>query len=167
MRLEFDRASASVKAAELNLPAYVVASNGFRPLLNVPELAAPFAAMMRALNDGTLPPRLRELAILRTGLNALCAYEVMQHRPLAAAAGLTEEEIAAVFGEVPIDRLAQIDRGVLEATDELCRAATLSEGSWAALAATLRPAHILELTMVVGFWRMIAGWLNANQTPLE
>src|SRR5205085_7628567 len=74
------------------------ASNIFTTLVRHPGLFRkwmPFGGKL--LGGGKLPPRDRELLILRTGWRCRSEYEWGQHVRLARDAGLTDEEIRRVI----------------------------------------------------------------------
>lgn len=78
------------------------AGNALATLARHPDLAEVFLPFnTRLLLRSTLPPRLRELAILRVARRSGCAYEWAHHARIAAKAGLSEPEIeAAGHGKV-------------------------------------------------------------------
>lgn len=66
-------------------------------LAHHPALAKAFLRFnIHLLTSSTLPPRIRELAILRVAHRRNCAYEWSHHVSMAKAEGITEDEIAAV-----------------------------------------------------------------------
>jgi len=72
------------------------AGNALATLARHPDLAEAFLPFnTRLLLRSTLPPRLRELAILRVARRSGCAYEWAHHIRIAAKTGLSEAEIEA------------------------------------------------------------------------
>ena len=70
--------------------------NLFRMLAHSPPVLAGFGQLGGALlQDAKLPPRLREMAILRTGLLAGASYEVDKHMMIARAVGVSERDKCA------------------------------------------------------------------------
>ena len=68
--------------------------NVFKVMAHCPRVGREFLRLGNAiLFNGSLPPKLRELAILRVGDLAEATYEWTQHVPLGLTAGLTEEQI--------------------------------------------------------------------------
>ena len=59
---------------------------------------------MHLLFSSTLPPRLRELAILRVAHRTDSEYEWGQHVKIGLREGLTEDEIAGVRAARPITK---------------------------------------------------------------
>ncbi|MEU4671121.1 carboxymuconolactone decarboxylase family protein [Amycolatopsis sp. NPDC023774] len=111
------------------------------------------------LSQGKLHPRVRELAILRVALRCEAPYEWANHVPAALGAGATADEINALSDPAAV--WSPEDDAVLRAADELCAAAFVSDETWAALAATLDEETILEVLFLVGYYRMMAGFLNS------
>ncbi|MCR6487532.1 carboxymuconolactone decarboxylase family protein [Amycolatopsis sp. OK19-0408] len=111
------------------------------------------------LSQSRLLPRLRELAILRVALRCDAPYEWANHVPAALGAGVTEAEINALTD--PEASWAPEDDAVLQAVDELCAAAFVSDETWARLAATRDHAEVIEVLYLVGYYRMMAGFLNS------
>ncbi|MGE2730869.1 carboxymuconolactone decarboxylase family protein [Mycolicibacterium vaccae] len=73
--------------------------NAIATLVQHPDLAGaylPFSAYL--LTGSTLPPALRELAILRLAHRTSCEYEWSHHLPMGRRAGLTDEDVTAASG---------------------------------------------------------------------
>lgn len=116
---------------------------------------------------GTLPARLRELAILRTAHLRSCGYEWTHHVPLARAAGLDESAIAAV-GAASVDgRWDGADLLVLRAADELHAHGELTDRTWAALRELFDDRQLIELVMLVGQYTMLAFAIRTLRVPGE
>ncbi|MGI5373239.1 carboxymuconolactone decarboxylase family protein [Streptomyces sp. CA-251387] len=143
-------------------------ANVFTTLARHPGLFRHFLPFgSHLLRDGRLPDRTRELLILRTACHTRAAYEWGRHVPLARAAGVTDEEIRRI-GAGPDDRgWTPADALLLRAADELHRDARLSADTWSALAAHHDEAQLIEITMLVGQYHMVAFFLNSAGTPLE
>jgi 4-carboxymuconolactone decarboxylase len=112
------------------------------------------------LAQGKLHPRVRELAILRVALRCEAPYEWANHVPAALGAGATADEINALSDPAAV--WSPEDDAVLRAADELCAAAFVSDETWTALAAAFDEATILEVLFLVGYYRMMAGFLNST-----
>ena len=117
------------------------------------------------LGQGKLDPRVRELAILRVAFRCDAPYEWANHAAAALGGGATAEEIAAVAD--PEAEWARSDAAVLRAADELCAQAFVSDETWAALAENREDAEIIEILFLVGYYRMMAGFLNSAGVPVR
>ncbi len=118
------------------------------------------------LYRGLLPARQREIVILRTGWRSGSVYEFGQHTRFGQEAGLTPEDIRRLATE-GIDGWTPEDRDLVVFADELCATNTVSDGTWAALAARWSEEELLELVVLAGFYRLVSGFLNTVGVQLE
>jgi hypothetical protein len=121
------------------------------------------------LGKGLLPPRVRELVILRTCARCGCAYEWGVHAAaFGAAVGLDRTTIDATWMR---DRVVEpADALILRAADELHETGTLADDTWAALVARFAPdatATLIELCALAGFYHLISFVANGPRVPLE
>jgi len=117
---------------------------------HAPKLQAAGRHITRALRNECDAPRvLREIAILRASILVGCAYEEHHHRPLAAAAGLTQEQVDAVkdwrpkahlFDDKQKALLAYVDQLALNKGD-------VDDATFAAMEKHFSAQQIVELTM--------------------
>ncbi|SEP39612.1 carboxymuconolactone decarboxylase family protein [Amycolatopsis saalfeldensis] len=111
------------------------------------------------LGKGKLDARTRELAILRVALRCEAPYEWANHVPAALGGGATPAEIDALSD--PTASWPPADDAVLRAVDEVCQDAFVSDHTWADLSATRDDPELLELLFLIGYYRMMAGFLNS------
>ncbi|MGK4578636.1 MBL fold metallo-hydrolase [Kitasatospora sp. HPMI-4] len=145
-----------------------------RPVLNVlatighhPDLLVALVPLLTRLNQGLIPPRERELTILRTAHRTGSTYEWRHHVRLAAVAGLTEDEITRVPDGPDHPDWNEADRVLLRAVDELCEVHTLSPATWQELTTRHSTPQLLELLALVGTYVLVAGILNSCRVPLD
>ena len=121
------------------------------------------------LNRGMVPDREREIVILRVGSNAGAVYEFGQHTIIGREAGLTDAEIKALASESCLDDhpWADPDRELICMADELCADDCVSQMTFARLAHHWNEAQLVELIVCAGFYRMVSGFLNTMEVPLE
>lgn len=121
------------------------------------------------LDRGPLSLREREIVIDRTCALTGCEYEWGVHiAAFAAAAGLTEAEIAATVAEpadAPCWSLAE--RALIAAADALHQRSRLSDAEFAALAAHYDREQILEIILLAGFYHTVSYVCGALDLPLE
>lgn len=121
------------------------------------------------LNKGLVPDREREIVILRVGSNTGSVYEFGQHTIIGAQAGLTGEEITALASPSCLDDhpWADPDRDLIRMADELCADDYVSQLTFARLAHHWNEAQLVELVLCAGFYRMVSGFLNTMEVPLD
>ena len=141
--------------------------NIFGTLAHHPLLLRRYLALGSVfLTFNLLPPREREIVILRTAWRAGSVYEFGQHTRVGRGVGLSEEEIARA-ARPPLDGWAEPDAVLVRMVDELQAADIVSEPTWAALAKRWSEPELLELLALVGFYRMTAGLLNSAGVEAE
>ncbi len=101
-----------------------------------------------------LDPKLRELAIIRTGIVGDSKFEYSQHLKVARMVGIAEEKLAAIKGWTTSELFTPVERAVMAATDEILARNLVEDATFAALKKHLSDAEILELFVVIGLWRM-------------
>lgn len=129
---------------------------------------------MRPLGAGILGhPRLasreRELLILRTCARAGAEYEWGVHAvAFARPLGLSDEQVAASAHGTPGDPAwSEEDAQLIAAADALCETNTIPDELWGRLASRFREDQLLELVVVVGWYRLISCVINAAGVELE
>lgn len=112
------------------------------------------------LSAGALPPRDREVLILRTAANTGADYEWGHHLALGRMVGLGDGEMADLARFTAVDRPAH-DALLVRAADELHADAVLSDETWTELAQGYDEQQLIELCMVVGQYHLVAFTLNS------
>ncbi|MCU1485317.1 MAG: Carboxymuconolactone decarboxylase [Actinomycetia bacterium] len=122
-------------------------------------LLGPFLGWAAALAlQGTLPKRDHELLALRASWNGRSAFEWGEHTGYARDAGLTDDEVGRVAtGEGWTGHEAAL----LRAADELHATTTITDTTWAELAARYDAAQLVEVVYVVGQYTMLSMVANA------
>ncbi|HJY82785.1 MAG TPA: carboxymuconolactone decarboxylase family protein [Candidatus Binatia bacterium] len=112
-------------------------------------------SLMTLLQPGRkLDAKLRELAIMRTGIVGDSRFEYSQHLKVARMVGVPEEKLAAIKGWTTSDSFTPVERAVMAATDEILARNLVEDETFAVLQKHLSDAEILELFVVIGLWRM-------------
>ena len=119
------------------------------------------------LNRGLLPPREREIVILRVGRNTGSVYEFGQHTVIGRNCDLTDAEIKALMDDVDAFGWSSRDRRLIAMTDEICANDCVSDPTWKELRADWADAELCELVLLVGVYRMVAGFLNTMGVELD
>lgn len=125
-----------------------------------PRLLKRFTVFAGAfLTHGMLPARDRELMTLRAAYRFDTDYYFGHHVLMASRAGLTAEEIAATCD--PEHRWGGSDAVAIALADRLAESVDVDDTLWAELVSTYDEPQVLEAVMLVGFYRMLAGFVNA------
>ena len=119
------------------------------------------------LNKGLLPPRERELVILRIGWNAQAKYEFGQHTIIGRQAGLTNDEITALTKTLGAHGWSDDDATLIAMSDELTDDDCVTDATWERLGNRWSEAELVELLIVAGFYRLVSGFLNSAGVQLD
>jgi alkylhydroperoxidase family enzyme len=127
-----------------------------------PDLARAFLGFNRHLLFGsTLPPRTRELLILRTAAICDSAFERVQHEVIGRREGLDDDEIQRIVDGPDAPGWSRADATLVRAVDELLATWNVSDTTWAELAAELDDRQLMDLVFTVGSYAMFAMALNS------
>jgi alkylhydroperoxidase family enzyme len=135
-------------------------ANIFTTLARHPGLLRHWLGFGGKLMVGKIPPRDRELLILRTGWNCHAEYEFGQHARLGRDAGLTDDEIVRVTHGPDAPGWTAWEATLLHAADELHAAFRISDDTWALLAQGYDERQLIEIPMLVGQYHLVAMTLN-------
>jgi alkylhydroperoxidase family enzyme len=146
----------------------VGAYNIFLTLARHPELFRawlPFGGHL--LGKSTLPDRDRELLILRTAVRCGSSYEWGQHVRISEAVGIDREAITRAIEGSDADGWTPHEAALMRSVDELHDDARISDATWEALAATYDDRQLIEVTILVGHYHLVAFALNSLGVPLD
>jgi alkylhydroperoxidase family enzyme len=142
--------------------------NIFRTLAAHPKLLKRWLVFGNyILNKSTLPPRERELLILRVGWLCRAEYEWGQHVVIGKRAGLTDDEIERVKEGPDAHGWSEFDATLLRAVDDLRARAFISDAVWDALAARYDARQLLDLIFTVGQYNLVSMALNTLGVRLD
>ena len=142
--------------------------NLFSTLAHHPKLLKKWLVFAsHLLVKGELPPRERELLILRTAWNCGCEYEWGQHVLLGRRAGLGEAEIVRVVDGPDAPGWSVPDATLLRAADELHKHSRIGARTWSALGTFATPQQLIELPFLVGHYHMVAFTLRSLAVARE
>ena len=153
----------------------VAAHTDTRPLLNLyatmlnhPVLYTPrlkFGSYLQ--RDSLLPPKTRELLIMRTAVLTGAEYEWGHHAEPAQKAGLSDEEIRRIKSGPDAPGWSGEHAALLRAADELRREAFVSDRTWATLAKYYDTKRLIEIIYTSGGYTMTALAINSLGIQLE
>lgn len=117
--------------------------------------------------SSSIAARERELVILRTAASTGCDYEIHHHRLLGAESGLDQAEIAAALDPTIAHEWSSADRAILRVAEEVEARADVGDEAWEGLDGVLDDGQRLELLVLVGFYRLIAGVVNGTRVEID
>jgi alkylhydroperoxidase family enzyme len=114
----------------------------------------------RLMPRGRLPRQETELVILRVAWNCANRYEWNHHERIGRRVGLTEAEIDRIPSGPDADGWSERRRAMLAAADEIHADGRVSDATWEALRDLLDDRELIELTMLVGHYEMVAATIS-------
>lgn len=142
--------------------------NIFKTLAHHPDLLRRWLVFANhILGKSTLGVRERELVILRIGYLCQAGYEWGQHVQIARQAGMSAEEIRSAKTGPETPGLTELDRLLLQATDELHGDAHIADATWQGLAEHLTTQQLMDLVFTVGQYNLVSMALNTLGVQLD
>ncbi len=115
----------------------------------------------------TLPPREREIVILRVGWLCQAEYEWGQHVVFGRQVGLTDAEIARIKLGADAPGWTPLEMALLKATDELHHDSFISDPTWAALSQHYDAQQLMDVVFAVGQYHLVSMALNTFGVQLD
>ena len=138
--------------------------NLYRAVAHSPSTISSFVKLGNVLlNRAELSPKLRELAILRIAFLLGSEYEMIQHLPIALEAGVSQKQVECIHRWEESNVFNEEDQAVLQYTDEVTLNTKSKNQTFKTLGKYLNERSIVELTLSIGYWGMVARVL----VPLE
>jgi alkylhydroperoxidase family enzyme len=143
--------------------------NIYKLLLHSPQVAMTWFDYIGAIRWGTtLPPRLREIAIVRIAHSANHAYAIQQHVPnIAVADGVSLEECEALKDWRASAKFSEAERAALAYVDAMLASAQVPDDVFGALRKHYNERETVELTVLVGVYLMHHRIFTALKVDLE
>jgi 4-carboxymuconolactone decarboxylase len=142
--------------------------NVFTTLANHPELARDWMTFAsHVLRRSSLPPRDREILILRIGWLCNAEYEWAQHVRIGKKVGLTDDDVRRIQQGPDSQDSSQHARLLMKAADELHEDAFIGDDTWNALAETYDQRQMMDLVFTVGQYNLVSMALNSFGVQLE
>jgi alkylhydroperoxidase family enzyme len=130
-----------------------------------PALARAYLTFSRHLLYGsTLPPRVRELVVLRTSVICGSSFEREQHEIIARREGVDDADIARTLDGPAASGWSDGDAALMRAVDGLLNDWTIDDATWATLAETYDVHQLMDLVFTVGGYSSLAMAFNAFRT---
>lgn len=121
----------------------------------------------RLLYRAELSDRLRELVIIRVSELCDSRYEWVQHLPIALGTGLSKEQLEGLKDWRNSGLFTEEEKTVLAFTEEVVNDHQASDATFGAAAKFLDHTSLVELTLSIGYWSMVAKFLRTFQVDIE
>ncbi len=119
------------------------------------------------LQKSSLPPRDREILILRIGWLCRAEYEWGHHVVIGKEASLTDEEIRRITEGPDVEGWDPFDATLLRAVDELYVDSFIGDATWGALAKKYSTHQLLDVIFTVGQYNIVCMALNTLGVQIE
>jgi 4-carboxymuconolactone decarboxylase len=139
----------------------------YRVLANNPVMLRSYAQLAKTLRyDAATPRALRELMILRIAQLCRSEYEWQHHRRMAADAGVTEEQVAALGSAASSPLFDEAQRLAIRLAEEQHEHA-VTDATIAALRREVGDAATVELSLLGALYEGVARILQAFAVEVE
>lgn len=142
--------------------------NVYRVMGNSAAAFLPFMRFGNALLQRvTLDPKIREIVVLRVATLTGSKYEWQQHEGIALEFGVTPEQVATIANWEQSAAFDQRERAVLRYIDAVTRDVDVDDETFAGVRALFNDTELVEVTLTIGFYGMLARFLGPLQVDLE
>jgi AhpD family alkylhydroperoxidase len=145
-----------------------VLPNLYRALLHSPQVCAGWLHLGTAVrSESGLEPRLRELVTCLVAAQTGAAYEWAHHSPLARREGVTDEQLAALAGDLDRGPFDERDRACLQLARCVVRNETAPEELFARVRGHLGDDGVVELAALASYYSAVARFLTVLDVQIE
>jgi alkylhydroperoxidase family enzyme len=142
--------------------------NVVKALSNSPKLARRvFPLGSYFMQEASLDPRLRELAVLILMKRLNCAYGFTRHIEIAEGVGISREQIDNIGSYQTSSLFSDDDKLIIRYAEDLTQKGQVDDELFRQVKDRIGQQNILDLTAATAFWNMMARNLNALQVDLE
>ncbi len=142
--------------------------NIFRTLVHAPKALTRFndwgGYVLSRRND--LPPREREIVILRIGFLCKSGYEWTQHVAIGKREGLTDDEISRIKKGADVGWAAK-DAVLIRCADELHHDQFITDATWKELRAHYSEKQAMDTVFTAGQYTQVSMFLNTFGVQLD
>ena len=129
----------------------------FEALMNSPEATARVMAVGTYLRfQSELPAATRELVTITVANEMDCEFEWIAHEKLAQKAGVSDSSIAAIRNRTAPDGLPPEEAILVRYVLELMRHHRMTDDIYNAVLAQLGTKSLIDLTLLTGYYSMLA-----------
>jgi alkylhydroperoxidase family enzyme len=141
--------------------------NLYQVLANQPSALEAFLGMSRYIrDDSSLPPEIREIAILATAQALDQGYEIAHHRRTALRAGVAQRKVDSIL-EGTTENLEPVERAVVGYALQVTRTRDVDDATFAELKSYMSDAVIADLVLTVAWYHLCAAVLGPLRVELE
>lgn len=139
----------------------------WNPWLREPKFGKPVWELVKAMaGNPSLPPAVREVAILVTGSHFRSGYELYAHVLVAEHRGLPDEKLATIVaGQRPVD-LTKQEAVAYDFASALVSGGVLPELTYRAAVKEFGEHGAAELSYLIGLYCMVSVTLNTFDVPV-
>ena len=131
--------------------------NFYKVLANSPHVARNVIRLGNSfIGKTTLSPKLRELTVMRIAKLCDCEYEWVQHTPVALQSGVSRTQLDAIGSWKESNDFDDEECAILQYVDEVAQNVKVANVTFEALKKYLNEQHIVEITLAIGWWGMLA-----------
>ncbi|QRX89679.1 carboxymuconolactone decarboxylase family protein [Streptomyces noursei] len=142
--------------------------NLLRTLAQHPGLAvAHYPLSIFLLFEGEVPPRDRELAILRTAALTGADYIWGHHSRIGRDSGLTDHDFTALISGPDDPHWSPFESSLIRAADQIHHDNSIDKEAWNALGKRYSNQQLIELLFVVGHYQLISYVTNSIGITLD
>ena len=142
--------------------------NLYKVVANSPKVLLNFIRLGNSIIGRTgLPARLREIVILRVARLTGSEYEWAQHAPVALQVGVSQKQLDSISDWKNSAEFNNQERAVLQYTDEVAQKVKVTDQTFNTLKNFFNEQTIVELTMTIGYYEMVARLLVPLQVELD
>ena len=141
--------------------------NVFKALANSPETMEKVAAVGELIRfESALDPVLRELVILTVAHETHCEYEWGHHRAVAQQLGVSSALLKTV-GTPQLEGWADPVGTAVRYARMVAQGEEVDDDTFAVLKGMLGNAGMIQLTVAIGFYLLLARTINTLHIPLD
>jgi 4-carboxymuconolactone decarboxylase len=133
-----------------------------------PATVLPFLAFNRHLLwDTSLPHRIRQIVILRTGWNRRANYVWPAHLKVSLGIGMSRPDFEAVKAGAASPHWSELERSVVAAVDQVCADNNVDDATWAVLAEHFERKQLMDMLFTIGTYMLVSLVTNVLRVERE
>jgi alkylhydroperoxidase family enzyme len=143
--------------------------NLIRLAFHSPQMGAAFTRLgVAQLTSLALNTKLRELLILQVATFMKSEYEWAQHQAIARAAGVTDEQIAAIQqGQTESDLFAEEERALLRFVSKIAEPTPMPETAFNEAKQYFSNQELVEIVVLQGFYYSVAKLTSVFEAEID